>query len=503
MSEAIKETEIGPVDNFTLIALHIINQEGMSIDISKLVPNFRIFESIYNKFLTADVTVVDGINLLKHFRFTGQEYCRISYKAGEEGDEFPHPTIDRTFRVYQAVNVTRLKETEQAYQLKLCDPAMFTARSKRLQRVFRGSHSNMLELVIKNDLSIPNTEIQHWEDSEHNNHQFVCPNWTVTKFIDYICNHANKGTSSLYRNGFFFFQTMLGGYVFKSIDNMVDGTDHSELTRDLKVAFKPQSGAGDEPTRERILSINKPQLFDTLTGQYGGAYSSQMFTYDPIRKLQSADYYNVEETFDRNSNHVSKVPLIRTERMLEHSGGQERGLTSAEPSTDGSDQVDSPPVKDLPYFTQLPPNADWNTNVVFTSYSKHDFDNSDKYDSDDVFRGQSVKDNSRLERTGMLQLLQQQIVNITIPIRSDLTVGQVITLEVPEPEILDDGSTTEDSINDNRYLITDLAIDADPSEAKGFMNIECVKESYAKDISLDIIQRMNKSGSSSVNEDKQ
>ena len=175
-----------------------------------------------------------------------------------------------------------------------------------------------------------------------------------------------------------------------------------------------------------------------------------MYTYDPIRKIQSADYYNVEETFDRNNNHVSKVPLIRTERMLEHSGGQERGLTSAEPSTDASEQVDAPPVKDLPHFNQLPPNADFNTNEFFTSYSKHDFDNSDKYDNDDIFRGQSVKDNSRLERTGMLQLLQQQIVNVTIPIRSDLTVGQIVKLNIPEPEILDECADTEDKINDNR-----------------------------------------------------
>ena len=75
---------------------------------------------------------------------------------------------------------------------------MFTARSKRLQRVFRGSHSEMLETAIKKDLNIPSTEIQHWEDSEHNNHQFVCPNWTVTRFIDYKAYSGSDVRKEIY-----------------------------------------------------------------------------------------------------------------------------------------------------------------------------------------------------------------------------------------------------------------------------------------------------------------
>ena len=59
-----------------------------------------------------------------------------------------------------------------------------------------------------------------------------------------------------------------------------------------------------------------------------------------------------------------------------------------------------------------------------------------------------------------------------------------------------------DKINDNRYLITDLAIHADPLGGEGVLDLECVKESYAKDITLDNIQRMNKAGSKSVDIDK-
>ena len=38
-------------------------------------------------------------------------------------------------------------------------------------------------------------------------------------------------------------------------------------------------------------------------------------------------------------------------------------------------------------------------------------------------------------------------------------------------------------MNDNRYLITDMCVDADPNKYTGFVHIEAVKESFATDIS--------------------
>ena len=39
-----------------------------------------------------------------------------------------------------------------------------------------------------------------------------------------------------------------------------------------------------------------------------------------------------------------------------------------------------------------------------------------------------------------------------------------------------------DKVNDDRYLITDLALNGDPQAKTGLLQLECVKESYAKQI---------------------
>ena len=43
--------------------------------------------------------------------------------------------------------------------------------------------------------------------------------------------------------------------------------------------------------------------------------------------------------------------------------------------------------------------------------------------------------------------------------------------------------TAKDKINDHRYLIINLCVNANPIQRSGTLDLECVKESYAKDIS--------------------
>ena len=82
-----------------------------------------------------------------------------------------------------------------------------------------------------------------------------------------------------------------------------------------------------------------------------------------------------------------------------------------------------------------------------------------------------------------------------------MQVGQVIELAIPDPELMDEDSNTKDRINDNRYLLTDMMILGEPGKKLGHCNLELVKESFAKDISREEVEQMNKGGSK-TDEDK-
>jgi hypothetical protein len=332
--------------------------------------------------------------------------------------------------------------------------------------MFRGSYEEMLQSALIEEAHIKPQEFDWFEETEPKNLQFICPNWTVSKFIDYVVNEANIGEKAEWKNGMFFFQTLNGGFRFSSIDTM--------LKREFPVPFSYRPRSGEETSQldlnakgglnSMIKSFYIPQQFDTLRGTARGAYSSMQKTYDPIRKQEVDFVYDLEETMNRGK-HLSGFPLIRT-------GEMERSLTL-------ENQIDpmiSPAVTEVDI--DFPPNESYDSNVRYDFTSSHLFDNETTLDTDEVFQGYKSVDNARLERTALLEILQQNKIVVTIPMRTDLTVGNVIQLEIPQPE----PTNKEDKLNDGRYLITDLSISMSIPSKEGEMYLECVKESFAAKI---------------------
>ena len=449
-------------------AFSLVNQYGETVDIRGLVVNFQLFESIYKKFVTGEVSIFDGMNLLKNFRFTGQEFVRISIKQRDVGSQSAPKefSIDKTFRVYKVSNFQKPKESIATYVLKLCDPRLFTCKRKRISKVMRGSYDQMLQSVLLEEAHIKGEEFDQWTTTVPENSQFIVPNWTVGRFIDFVVNNSNHSPQAEWKNGMFFFQTLNGGFRFTSIDQMF------QQEFPLVFSYKPRSADLDTDSKDAqseeglntmIQSYEKPQLFDTLQGTMGGAYASMLKVYDPVRKVEEDIVYDMAETF-KKGKHLSGYPMLLLD---EH----ERTLT-----TGNLIDAETDPVVDE-IDIDLAPNKEYQSLVVYDHDMNHSFDDADDISNNEIFSGLKVKDNAKLERRAMLETLQQHKIIVTIPLRTDLSVGNVIQLSLPGGET--GGSDNPDAVNDDRYLITDLNVNGSPSDASGICYIECVKESYA------------------------
>jgi hypothetical protein len=467
---------------FLLESCTIINSEKDTIDFSAdVVSGFRLYESIFKKFVTGDIHLLDGLNILKNYKFTGQESLtiRMKQKEGMSDVSSKEFSIEKTFRIYKAVNVHTHKQSSQTYMLNFCDPRMFPAETTRINEVLRGSYTNMLYKICQDPkgINIKPSEIDAWEETSPDSLQFVSPNWSANRLINYIVSEADiGGTSSSWKNGMFFFQTLNGGFRFSSIDTMLS------MEFPLVFSYKPRNA--DTTTNEKdindfdglntqIMHVHKPQQFDTLKGTGAGAYASSMRVYDAVRKLESDMVYDIEETFQRGE-HLSGFPIIRTESEL---NPYEEVVRTADVILD-----DTNPPQSKDFTVDLAPNKAFEGVVLNAHTSNHEFDNAKDISEDSTFLGNNIIDNSPLERIGLLQILEQNRIVVTIPLRTDLTTGQIIKLAIPEPESQHDGAVVKDVVNDNRYLIVNLTIEADAVKYRGVCHLECVKESYAKDI---------------------
>ena len=126
---------------------------------------FKLYESIFNKFVTGEVSVADALNLPKNFRLTGQEYLRISIKQKEGNDEEAEEefSIDKTFRIYKLDNIIRVNEITQSYVVRICDPRMFYARRKRISQTLRGRYDQILQNALVDVGKFKPAEFDAWE----------------------------------------------------------------------------------------------------------------------------------------------------------------------------------------------------------------------------------------------------------------------------------------------------------------------------------------------------
>ena len=467
---------------FSIDAINLVNQEGESVDIQTMVHTFRLYESIYNKFVTGDIHIIDGLDLLKNFKITGEEYIRISIKQMEGmQEEAPKEfTIDKNFKVYKISAVNRIDQSTQSYVLKVCDPRMFTARNTRVSRVMRGSYDKMLQNVLINEGHMKIDEFVHWEDTKPENQQMVVPNWTIDKFIDFCVNNSDKGLEdkAVYRNGMFFYETLNGGFCFKSIDEMFQQEfplkfSYGSRQADTETAEVDANAAGGVNTV--VEAIEVPQRANTLQGMVGGAFASTQITYDPIRKVDEVDLYSIDELFSRNAeSHLSGNPMIRT-------GDQNEVFEKVLTTENVVDSEVSPPVTELDVDSNL--GYKYDALKLYDTKMVHSFDNADKLETNESFKGWSAKvDTGKLERRAMLEILQQNRIIVTVPLRTDLSVGTIIELDIPPPQSSTGGVDISDKMNDNRYLVTDVCVHAVPADKVGKLYLECVKESFAKKI---------------------
>ena len=459
------------VGEFVVEAFTLINQYNESLEITNMVMGFKLYESIFNKFVTGEVSIADGLNLPKNFRLTGQEYIRISIKQKEGNDEEAEEafSIDKTFRIYKLDNIIRVDEITQSYVLRICDPRMFYARKKKISQTLRGRYDQILQNALIDVGKFKVEEFDAWEQTKPDNKQLICPNWSVAQLTDYIVNNSQVGESHAFKNDMFFYQTLNGGFRFQSFDSM--------CTQEFPIPFSniPRNTSQTEDENlnaplglnSAILVYKKPQMFDTLQGTVGGAYASTLKVYDPIRKLEEENVYDLESSM-KKGNHVSGHPMLYVDDL-------ERVLTAGEVT----EMTTSPEVSETDVDIQ--PTQEFGGVIINDYHNQHSFDNATSLSDPEVFESRKLNDRGVLERRALLDILQQHRIQVTIPLRTDLSVGMIIKFVMTTPETMGEGDKA-DKVNDDRYLITDLAVEGDTVSKTGTCILECVKESYAQKI---------------------
>ena len=377
------------VGEFVVEAFTLINQYNESLEITNMVMGFKLYESIFNKFVTGEVSVADGLNLPKNFRLTGQEYIRISIKQKEGNDEENQDTfsIDKTFRIYKLDNVIRVDEVTQSYVLRICDPRMFYARRKKISQTLRGRYDQILQNALIDVGKFKVEEFDAWEQTKPDNKQLICPNWSVAQLTDYIVNNSQVGENHAFKNDMFFYQTLNGGFRFQSFDSM--------CTQEFPIPFSNIPRNTSQNRRRKFKCTFRTKLCNTRVQKTSNVrhitsncrwkvQASTLKVYDPIRKLEEENVYDLESSM-KKGNHVSGHPMLYVDDL-------ERVLTAGEVT----EMTTSPEVSETDVDIQ--PTQEFGGVIINDYHNQHSFDNATSLSEPEVFESRKLNDSGVLER---------------------------------------------------------------------------------------------------------
>ena len=423
-----------------------------NVDISAGVVAFTYFENIFSPTLTARAIIVNTGNTIVGMDGKMQTvYNGLPIRGGErvlikiagnssinEGLDFSD-TPSRYFHVGSITNVL-IDEGTETFTLNLVSRETITNETVRVGKKFPTSQkiSDSVKNILKNYVK---TEKDIIVDQTQNPYGFIGNMKKPFTLITWLASKSvpGKGASKDSSAGFLFYETIYG-FNFRSIDNLIE-----EDPFEKDYVFTPGIVNTEDPERDfKILryGINRNQ--DLIAKLERGAYSSQRYYINPV-------------SFKPN------ISVFKSSDYLKSNGMSQLGSKTIDlPSIDEkSDKT----LGDLPtrIFVGM-----LDVGTVEEDASDEGWNSPSKLNADPA----------KIHAQSMMRYNQlfTQVLEITVPLNSKLTAGNIIRCEFP---LTGDTKRKEpDPETSGLYMIKELAHYFD---AKGsYSKLKLVRDSFGR-----------------------
>ena len=470
--------------SYELEVLTLVNNEGEGWDIRNLMLGIKIYENIQRNFLLGEIAIADSTGFLENAKIFGQESIRIRFRQpGGTGEQVPEEdVIDQVFRVYRVGGIARLGQNTLTYKLHFASPEFIHAKRIRISQALRGSMTNMAGKLALDHLGIemknlspkklsPYFEVR--EKSQDENFHVVVPNWTVNYAINWCCSQAQGiDSQSGLQDSFFFFQTANGGYRIQSLASMMDiefigGSPfaYSPVTLDNKLSYdETEKGMG---MGRRILSYEIGSSANILEGIIEGLFASKQITIDNTYKYQTEKTYSYLERFYAGKGMaMNDHPMVRT---------LDENIYIGDAAGEGEDV----PVRPYVNYDSIDSYSNAHTILQSDSHFVNDEKNTIHQASHMTHLGQTQY------RTAVKQLLKYYTMNLLLPTRTDISVGQLINIMIPQARP-GEAETVEPRFHSGMHLITEIMWELTQAECK--TQVLVIKDSVLTNIETSVAE---------------
>ena len=241
----------------------LIPSEGSSLkqefNIAGGAPNITYFESIKSPAISLSLNIIDVDQLISRQGITGGEYLSLRIKVEGYDKEFEIKP-NKHLLMLNSVKDVMTSASKQVATLEFVSVEAIINETSRVNQRFTGNVTDTVKKLLKDKKGIQ-TKKNLDSDRATNSYSFVGNLKRPFDTIQWLCS---KTQSSKDGTGFLFFET-LDGYVFKSIENLLDG----------KAVEYKKSETPDDSSGLTILENNLNQTSDIGMSCRMGMYANK------------------------------------------------------------------------------------------------------------------------------------------------------------------------------------------------------------------------------------
>jgi hypothetical protein len=413
--------------DFQLIDVKLGSARGLIFDVFNFVTDIAIYENIFSPTMSGYIELNDAQDLVNLMPMIGEEKLLITFKSPSMTDA--DGLFEQAFYVYKMTDREYTAERAVSYKLHFVSFETIRDLNSKLSKGFSGTISDVVSKILQNELK---TEKKVNVESTKNTTMYVSNYWSPFTNVNYL---AKRSVSNVNDSANYVFFENNRGFNYTSVDGLLEKTAVSRYIYDNNTR-KPTSGGGGAGRTiakdlERINSYRIDTAYDYMKRVQSGMYASRLITHELVTKTYNVQTMLYQDEFKKH-NHLNPYPMSTI------------GLPSKTFAT-----------------LDVQPRA-------LETYNN--------------FKTDGMK-GWRLKNAMQMSEISAYSMDITVPGRSDICVGDVVEVFIYRPTPISQKDQEEDIIDktfSGRYLITALCHSL--NREKHEMHMTLVKDSLIIDL---------------------
>lgn len=313
---------------------------GFKTSLKGLFQNFVIYEDIFSNCMSGSITLVDSMNLVRHFPVIGAEELTIVYKTPFGNS----PPVRLNFRTYKiSVMVETQQQTTQMVRIEFISPHAIKSMQQKVSKSFRNMPiSQMVESIFDEYLArevqanptetpypsmVQNTmqsfsggvssslvtkqnqkELIRTIQETHDFRSYVIPYWNPLYAINWLCHRARAKSNPTYCDYLFYENS--DGHHFVPLSELKNGTTQFTYTN-YPPGFRDIHGDRMiESEMRNVFTATIKDAADKIKQQNTGMYASTMLTHDLTTKTFNTFSFDYDKSYDEVGSHVEGNRLL-------------------------------------------------------------------------------------------------------------------------------------------------------------------------------------------------